>query len=284
MIELDERMAAKRDRLLDILRGYGGVAVAYSGGIDSTVVAKAARLALGDAAIAVTAVSASLASGELEEAEQLAKLIGIRHRVIQTAEFQDPNYVRNAPNRCYFCKTELYDQLERLLPELGVALIANGANTDDTGDWRPGMKAAGEHHVKSPLIEADLSKAEIRQLAQHWGLPTWDKPATPCLSSRIAYGLEVTPERVRQIDASERFLHQHGFREVRVRYPQPDVVRIEVPKAEIPRLVEPDLRDELVRHFKSLGFKSITLDLEGFRSGSMNAMLPVESLRLSPRG
>src|SRR5437867_3624930 len=182
MPELSEALAAKRDRLLEILRGYESVAVAFSAGIDSTVVAMAARIALRDAAIAVTAVSQSLASGELEEAERLAQIIGIRHRVIHTSEFEDANYVQNAPNRCYFCKTELYSALEALLTELGVAVIANGANTDDTGDWRPGMNAAGEHQVRSPLIEANLSKTEIRQLAQHWGLPTWDKPATPCLS------------------------------------------------------------------------------------------------------
>jgi uncharacterized protein len=214
----------------------------------------------------------------LEEASELARLIGIRHRVIRTNEFDDPNYLKNAPNRCYFCKTELYTQLEALLPELGVDVIANGANTDDTGDWRPGMNAATEHRVRSPLIEAGLNKPEVRQLAQHWGLPTWDKPATPCLSSRIAYGLEVTPERVAQIDAAERFLRERGFRELRVRYPQPDVARIEVPMGEMAQLVEPELRDKLVRHFKSLGFKSITLDLEGFRSGSMNAFLPASAI------
>ena len=271
-------LATKRDRLLEILRGYGRVAVAFSGGIDSTVVAKAARLAVGDAAVAVTAVSASLASGELEEADRLARLIGIRHRVIQTEEFDNPNYVRNAPNRCYFCKTELYTRLEALVPELGVDVIANGANTDDTGDWRPGMRAADEHRVRSPLIEAGMSKSEVRQLAQHWGLPTWDKPATPCLSSRVAYGLEVTPERVAQIDGAERFLRERGFRELRVRYPQPGVARIEVPLTELPRLVDNRLREELVRHFKSLGFTSITIDLEGFRSGSMNVFLPASEV------
>ncbi len=281
MIELTPELTAKRDRLHEILCGYGSVAVAFSGGIDSTVVAKAARLALGDAAVAVTAVSNSLASGELAEAESLARLIGITHQVIRTREFDDPNYIQNAPNRCYFCKSELYTQLEARLTELGVSVIASGANTDDTGDWRPGMTAAAEHRVRSPLIEAAISKTDVRQLAKFWGLPTWDKPATPCLSSRIAYGLEVTPERVRQIDAAEQFLRDRGFRELRVRYPQPDAARIEVPTAELARLVEPALRDDLLRHFKSLGFKSVTVDLEGFRSGSMNAVLPVVSLSLS---
>ena len=283
MSNVSETLRDKRDQLLAILRGCESVAVAFSGGIDSTVVAQAARLALGDASIAVTALSQSLASGELEEAVELARWIGIAHRVIETSEFEDPRYLENAPNRCYFCKTELYSRLEQLLPELGVRVIVNGANTDDTGDWRPGMKAASEHRVRSPLIEAGLSKAEVRALAQHWGLPTWDKPATPCLSSRIAYGLDVTPDRVRQIDAAEQFLRQHGFRELRVRYPQPGVARIEVPLGEICRLIEPGLRDELVQYFKSLGFQSITLDLEGFRSGSMNAVLPAAALKLMPR-
>lgn len=275
-----DEIAGKRERLLDTIRRYKRVAVAFSGGIDSTVVAKAAQLALGDAAVAVTAVSPSLATGELEDAQSIAQLIGIRHRVIHTDEFNNPDYVQNAPNRCYFCKTELYTRLERILPELGVDIIANGANTDDTGDWRPGMNAATEHRVRSPLIDAALNKADIRQLALDWGLPTWDKPATPCLSSRIAYGLEATPERVAQIDAAERFLRQHGFRELRVRYPQPDVARIEVPISDLTRLVESPLRDELTRHLRSLGFKSITLDLEGFRSGSMNTLIDIDPLKL----
>jgi uncharacterized protein len=283
MLELTQEITEKRNRLIEVLRGYGRVAVAFSGGIDSTVVAKAARLALGDAAVAITAVSASLAAGELNEAQELAELIGIRHRVIHTGEFNDPNYVQNAPDRCYFCKTELYTQLERLLPELEVDVIANGANTDDTGDWRPGMKAAAEHRVRSPLIEAGLSKSDVRQLAQYWRLPTWDKPATPCLSSRVAYGLEVTPERVAQIDAAERFLRDHGFRELRVRYPQPDVARIEVPRSQLHRLVDLSLESDLIGHFKSLGFKSITLDLEGFRSGSMNEVLGIENLKMPAR-
>jgi uncharacterized protein len=280
MSELDKHLAGKRDQLLQIVRGYGRVAVAFSGGIDSTVVAKAAQLALGDSAVAVTAVSPSLATGELAQAEVIAKLIGIRHRVIHTDEFHDRNYVQNAPSRCYFCKTELYTQLERILPELDADVIANGANTDDTGDWRPGMAAAAEHRVRSPLIDAGLNKSDVRQLALAWGLPTWDKPATPCLSSRIAYGLEVTPDRVAQIDAAECYLRDRGFRELRVRYPQPDVARIEVPISELQRLVESPLRGELIRHFKSLGFKSITLDLEGFRSGSMNAIVDIENLRM----
>ena len=208
--ESDPTLNAHRERLLETLRGYGRVAVAFSGGVDSTVVAQAAYDALGDAAIAVTAVSESLAAGELEEAQALARQIGIRHRVIRTEEFADPNYLRNDPDRCYFCKSELYGRLSGMLGELEVDVIASGANMDDMGDHRPGMRAAGEHGVRHPLQECGLTKADVRALARAWGLPTWDKPATPCLSSRIAYGEEVTPERVRMIDQAEQWLRQRA--------------------------------------------------------------------------
>jgi uncharacterized protein len=281
--ETDPTLDAHRERLVETLRSYGRVAVAYSGGVDSTVVAQAAYEALGDAAIAVTAVSDSLASGELEEAEELARRIGIRHRVIRTEEFADPNYLRNAPDRCYFCKSELYGRLSGLLGELGADVIASGANTDDLGDHRPGMRAAAENGVRHPLQECGLGKPEVRALALAWGLPTWDKPATPCLSSRIAYGEEVTPERTRMIDQAEQWLRHRGLRILRVRYHKGDLARIEVPLDDLPRLVDLQLRGELVTAFRALGFKFVALDLEGFRSGSFNSALapnvvPVESL------
>jgi uncharacterized protein len=276
----DPELCAQRDRLLTTLREYGRVAVAYSGGVDSAVVAQAAQVALGDSAVAVTAVSDSLASGELEEAQALASRIGIRHQVIRTDEFADGNYTRNDPDRCYFCKSELYGRLDALRSELGVDVIASGANLDDGGDHRPGMRAAGEHSVRHPLQECRLGKAAVRSLAKAWGLPAWDKPATPCLSSRIAYGEEVTPARVRMIDAAESWLRQRGLRLLRVRYHKGDVARIEVPVEELAGLVAPSVRGELVATFRSLGFKYITLDLEGFRSGSLNALIPLESLRV----
>jgi pyridinium-3,5-biscarboxylic acid mononucleotide sulfurtransferase len=280
--ETDPALQSHRERLVETLRGYGRVAVAYSGGVDSTVVAQAAYEALGDAVIAVTAVSDSLASGELEEAEELARRIGIRHRVIRTEEFADPNYLRNQPDRCYFCKSELYGRLSGLLGELGVDVIASGANTDDLGDHRPGMRAAAENGVRHPLQECGLGKAEVRALARAWGLPTWDKPATPCLSSRIAYGEEVSPERVRMIDQAEQWLRHRGLRILRVRYHKGDLARIEVPLDDLPRLVDLQLRGELIAAFRALGFKFVTLDLEGFRSGSFNTtmanVVPVESL------
>ena len=276
---LDPALAARRDQLLETLRGYGRVAVAYSGGVDSAVVAQAAFLALGDAAIAVTAVSDSLAEGELEEAVALAERIGIRHRVIRTEEFADPNYLRNQTDRCYFCKSELYGRLSGLLGAIDADVIASGANLDDQGDHRPGMRAAGENGVRHPLQECGLTKADVRELARAWDLPTWDKPATPCLSSRIAYGEAVTPERVRMIDQAEQWLRARGLRTLRVRYHKGDMARVEVPLEAIPGLVAADARGELVRTFRALGFKYVTLDLEGFRSGSLNALIPLESLQ-----
>lgn len=276
---LSEELLHKQNRLLDLLRGYGRVAVAFSGGIDSTVVAKAAHLACGDRAVAVTAVSPSLASGEAEAAAELAELIGIRHQVIHTQEFENSDYLKNASNRCYFCKTELYSRLEEFIPQLEVDVIVNGANLDDRGDYRPGMQAAHEHAVYSPLLEAGLSKAEVRLLARHWNLPTWDKPASPCLSSRIAYGVAVTPERVERIDRAEQFLKQrYGLREFRVRHEANEIARIEVPLEELPRFVEPAVRDEVTQRFRELGFKFVTLDLEGFRSGSLNRVLSAHTL------
>jgi uncharacterized protein len=287
MGDLDEPLTSKRDRLLDILRGCGRVAVAYSGGVDSAVVAKAARLACGENAVAITAVSASLASGEREAAVALAERIGIRHRIIATDEFSNSNYLKNAPDRCYFCKTELYTQLERLLSESHADLaefdvVVNGANLDDRGDYRPGMQAAREHAVRSPLIEARLTKADVRQLGAHWELPVWDKPATPCLSSRIAYGVAVTPERVERVDRAEEFLRQEfGLREFRVRHEAGDLARIEVPINDLLRLIADPARKAISEKLHSLGFKYVSLDLDGFRSGSMNAVVPLESLVLN---
>ncbi len=271
---------AKRAALLELLSGYGRVAVAFSAGVDSTVVAKAAQLACGDRAVAVTASSDSLASGELDEARDLARRIGIRHLVVQTREFDDPDYLRNAPNRCYFCKTELYTRLEAHLPELGCDVIVNGANLDDRGDHRPGMTAAAEHAVRSPLIEAGLTKADVRALAREWDLPVWDKPASPCLSSRVAYGLAVTPERVRRVDAAERILREIlNIRELRVRHEENDLARIEVPPPALPRLTDPAIREAIAARLREVGFRYITLDLDGFRSGSMNEGLPLLQIR-----
>jgi uncharacterized protein len=281
MPALPADLAAKRDRLLELLQGYGSCAVAFSGGLDSAVVAKAAQLALGDRAVAVTGVSASLAAGELEECRALARQIDIRHEALETDELSIPGYQANSGNRCYFCKTELFVKVQELANRLGVAVVCDGSNHDDRGEHRPGMQAGRERQVCSPLAECELTKAEIRQLAAAWELPIWDKPATPCLSSRMAYGETVTPERLAMIGAAERFLRERGFQPLRVRYHKGDMARIEVSPEAVQRFFEPGFREAVVEELKALGFKFVSVDLEGFRSGSMNAVLAVESLKIA---
>ena len=273
-------LLAKRECLLDILRSLGRAAVALSGGIDSTVVAKAAFLALGDRAVAVTADSPSVPRAELEEAVILARRIGIRHRLMKTEEFSNPDYLKNDGSRCYFCKDELYERMASLLPELNAEVICSGANLDDQGDYRPGLKAAAEHAVRHPLQEAGFTKADVRALAKAWDLPTWDKPASPCLSSRLAPGVPVSGERTGRIEAAEAYLKELGYRECRVRLHEGELARIEVPAVELWRLAEPATRDALARRFRELGFRFVTLDLEGFRSGSLNVLVSLENLRL----
>ena len=277
---LPDSSIGKRDRLLAVLRGFDRVVVAFSGGIDSTVVAKAAHLALGDRAVAVTADSASVPRREIAEAKQLAAQVGIRHLVVRTEEFANPDYVRNDGARCYFCKSELYGRIETLLPDLGKAVVCSGANLDDEGDYRPGLRAAAEHGVRHPLQVAGFSKADVRALARHWGLPTWDKPASPCLSSRLAPGVAVTRERTGRVEAAEEYLHGLGFRECRVRLHEGELARIEVPADGLARLADPAVRDSLARHFRELGFHFVALDLEGFRSGSLNTLVSLEHKNL----
>ena len=271
----------KRDQLLDRLQECGRVAVAFSAGVDSTVVAKAAAIACGDAAVAVTADSPSLPIGELDEARELAAGIGIRHEVIRTDEFESPEYIANSGNRCFHCKDTLYSHIDAIRDRLGVDVIVNGANLDDRDDHRPGMQAAEQHGVRSPLIEAQFTKDDVRALAQAWKLPVWNKPASPCLSSRIAYGVEVTPQRVAMVDTAEQFLKQQlGLRELRVRLESGDLARIETPVTDLERLLAPKIRQAIVTELRQLGFRAVTLDLEGFRSGNLNTLLPIESLTM----
>lgn len=252
--------------------------VAFSGGVDSAVVAKAAHLALGDRAIAVTGVSASLAAGELDIARRIAQFIGIQHETISTDELSDPGYLQNAPNRCWHCKTELYEQMQKLADRLGRPVLLNGANLDDQGDFRPGMQAAEEHNVRSPLLECGIDKQGVRQLARYWELEVWDKPATPCLSSRVVYGLDITPERLARIDAAEQVLRELELPTVRVRCHQDELARLEVPTEALPMLCEAGLREQLVKQLRALGFRYVTLDLEGFRSGSFHQLISPDDL------
>lgn len=262
----------KEECLRTRLRSLESVIVAYSGGVDSAYVAFMAARVLGPKALAVTADSPSLAAREREQAIAFARRFHIPHLLIRTEEFEDPRYRRNPPNRCYFCKQELYEKLTRLARERGFRAVCDGANLDDMGDFRPGRQAAREFGVISPLIECQLTKAEVRELSRRHGLPTWDKPASACLASRIPYGMEVTWEKLRTIERGEEILRDLGFRIFRVRHHGP-LVRLELGSDELPRALDPRMLERLVREFKALGFTFVTLDLEGYRTGALNEVL-----------
>jgi pyridinium-3,5-biscarboxylic acid mononucleotide sulfurtransferase len=246
--------------------------VAYSGGVDSAYLAYAAHQALGEKMLAVTALSASYSRRDREEAVAVVERFKLPHEFIETGELENPAYRANSPDRCYFCKDELFDKLDELVARRGFAAVAYGVNVDDQGDWRPGQRAAREHQVLAPLIDAGLTKADIRELARRAELPVWNRPASACLSSRIAYGIEVTPDRLAVVEQGEAALRALGFRQFRVRH-HDKLVRIEIAPEELPRALAPEMAAQFVAIFKPLGFSFVTLDLEGYRSGSLNTHL-----------
>lgn len=269
---LPAAIAAKEAALFQRLRASERLLVAFSGGVDSSYLAWAAHGALGDDALAVTAVSPSYPAAHRHVAEQVVRDFGISHRFIDTHEMDSDAYRANRPDRCYHCKTELFDVLGVLRDELGFAAVAYGVNTDDTGDFRPGHRAADEHGVLSPFLDVALSKAEIRALSRAAGLPTADLPSSACLSSRLPYGTEVTPERLAQVEAGEERLRALGFRQLRVRH-HGELARVEIDPAELPAALDPAMARAIVAALKPLGFRFVSLDLEGYRSGSLNEVL-----------
>ncbi len=265
----------KLDNLKGILSQLEIAIIAFSGGVDSTFLLKVASDVLGDKVLAVTATSASMPQKELEETKLLAKQIGVRHRIVHTKEVENPEYAKNPTNRCYHCKTELYSTLDSISQEFKDAVVLNGINLDDVSDYRPGAKAATEWKVQSPLRESGLTKADIRLLSKELGLQTHDKPASPCLSSRIPYGSEVNPEKLKQIELGEDFLRSLGIRELRLRH-HGDVARIEVAPNDFNVVLENSER--ISSELKKLGFKFVSLDLKGFRSGALNEVLAIKGV------
>lgn len=266
-------LLAKQEKLFGMIAGMGRVIVAYSGGTDSAYLAWAATHVLGSKAVAITADSASIPESHKRDAEAFARQFGIVHEYIETFEFENPDYVKNDSNRCFHCKDELFTRLDQVCEDRHIDTVIYGVNTDDLGDFRPGQRAARNHQVKAPLVDAALSKAEIRELSRLSGLPTWDRPASACLSSRVPYGTAVTKETIKTVERGEEELKALGFRQFRVRF-HDKLVRIEIAREELERALNLDMVGRMTAIFKPLGFHYVTLDLEGYRQGSMNEALP----------
>lgn len=266
----DGKLEGRERRLFELLAGFDSVIVAFSGGVDSAYLAWAATRVLGSGALCITAESPSYPDHHRQLALHTARECGLRHEIIPTHELDRPEYAANPIDRCYYCKHELYTTLSRLAGERGFEVVVDGNNADDRGDYRPGRRAAREFHVRSPLDEADLTKADIRELARRAGLPVWDEPASACLSSRIPYESEVTVEKLRMIGRAEDVLRDLGFRICRVRH-HDSLARLEIGRDELPRALEPDVRERIVRELRAIGYEHVTIDLQGYRMGSLNA-------------
>ncbi len=266
---MDLTLKAKLDRMRAILAPMRNLIVAFSGGVDSTFVLKVAHEVLGDSVLALTTTSPTMPDEDRESALAMARLIGARHLLVESNELEIPGYSANPLNRCYLCKHNLFTVCEAKAAELGIDTIVDGLNLDDLHDYRPGMQAASEKSVRHPLVEAEMTKADIRELSRSMGLPTWDRPASPCLSSRFPYGTEITPEGLKKVAAGEQLLHSMGFVVARVRY-HGEVARLELEQNEIARIFEPANREMIDREFKKIGFRFVAIDLKGFRSGSLN--------------
>jgi uncharacterized protein len=264
-----EDLEAKHNRLEEILRRMGSALVAYSGGVDSALVLKVAHDVLRERAVAGTSISPTFPASQLEEAKRFAASLGIRHLFVDSDELRIPGYSRNDPDRCYLCKNDLYARLAKLAEEEGLDRLADGTNRDDLSDYRPGLKAARERGVRSPLVEAGLGKDDVRAISKLLRLPTWDKPASACLSSRFPHGTQITRERLSQVEEAEEALRGLGFRQFRVRYHQ-EIARIELNPEEIPLILKPEVRQNLTEKIRACGFRYVTLDLEGYRRGSLH--------------